>query len=418
MAVDTPARIAIVGAGPIGLEAALYARYLGYTVDVYERGRVVEHLRRWGHVRLFTPWEQNVSPLGVRALQTQDENWRPALPGECRTGHELVERYFLPLAASDLLADCIQENVEVVGIGREGLLKADLLLDDRRIDVPFRILLRDAEGNERTETADVVLDCSGTYGSPNWLGNGGLPAVGESACEERIKYGVPDVLGGDRARYAGQRTLVVGSGYSAATTVTALARLANEAADTQVVWVTRRERHDDGVGPIVQYANDPLAERDALAQQANLLTVERSRPIEHRPQTFVDGIAFEGATAKFQVEFSGRHAGHEEFDRVVANVGYRPDLRLFEELQVHTSFASDGPMKLAAALLKQSPEEARDGKPCGPPTLVNPEPDFYVLGAKSYGRSSNFFLSTGREQIRELFTIIGDREGLNLYASH
>ncbi|HVW37886.1 MAG TPA: FAD-dependent oxidoreductase, partial [Pirellulales bacterium] len=48
MAVDTPARIAILGAGPIGLEAALYARYLGYDVDIYERGRAAENLLRWG----------------------------------------------------------------------------------------------------------------------------------------------------------------------------------------------------------------------------------------------------------------------------------------------------------------------------------------------------------------------------------
>ncbi|MEC9117285.1 MAG: FAD-dependent oxidoreductase, partial [Planctomycetota bacterium] len=34
MAIDTPATIAILGAGPIGLEAALYARFLGYEVTV------------------------------------------------------------------------------------------------------------------------------------------------------------------------------------------------------------------------------------------------------------------------------------------------------------------------------------------------------------------------------------------------
>lgn len=416
MAVDTPARIAIIGAGPIGLEAALYARFLGYSVDVYERGRTAEHLRQWGHVRLFTSWQQNVSPLGLRALQAQDENWRPPQAGERLTGRELVERYFLPLAQSDLLADSIQENTEVVAVGREGVLKADFLLDDRRIDVPFRILLRDAAGAERTETADVVIDCSGTYGSPNWLGNGGLPAVGETACEDRIEYGMPDVLGDDRERYANRRTLVVGGGYSAATTVTALARLSVDAPLTQVVWVTRRERHDDSVGPILQYPNDPLADREALAQQANLLTLEQAGPIEHRPATFVDGISFDSSTAKFQVELSGRCPGFETFDRIVANVGYRPDARLYAELQMPVSFADDGPLKLAAARLKQSPEEVRDGRPCGPETLLNPEPDFYVLGAKSFGRASNFFLSTGREQIRELFTIIGDREGLNLYS--
>ena len=49
--------------------------------------------------------------------------------------------------------------------------------------------------------------------------------------------------------------------------------------------------------------------------------------------------------------------------------------------------------------------------------LLNPEPDFYVLGAKSYGRRGDFLLSHGHEQIVALFTVIGDREGLDLYAS-
>ena len=46
MMVDTPATIAVLGAGPIGLEAALYGRFLGYAVNVYERGRVGDNLRR------------------------------------------------------------------------------------------------------------------------------------------------------------------------------------------------------------------------------------------------------------------------------------------------------------------------------------------------------------------------------------
>src|SRR5690349_7681471 len=103
MAVDTPARIAILGAGPVGLEAALYARFLGYDVDLYERGRVAEHLQQWGHVCLFTPWSANVSPLGVQALAAQDPNWRPAADDALLTGRELVERYYLPLAQSDLI---------------------------------------------------------------------------------------------------------------------------------------------------------------------------------------------------------------------------------------------------------------------------------------------------------------------------
>src|ERR671911_497373 len=56
---------------------------------------------------------------------------------------------------------------------------------------------------------------AGTYTSPNPLGAGGVPAVGEAAARDRIVYGIPDVLDHERARYAGRRVLVVGSGHSA-----------------------------------------------------------------------------------------------------------------------------------------------------------------------------------------------------------
>ena len=103
MAFDTPARIAILGAGPIGLEAALYARYLGYDVDIYERGYVAEGVRHWGHARLFTPFQSLSSPLGLAAIAAQDPNWEPPAPDALLTGDEWVDRYVLPLAQTDLL---------------------------------------------------------------------------------------------------------------------------------------------------------------------------------------------------------------------------------------------------------------------------------------------------------------------------
>lgn len=394
MAVDTPARIAVVGAGPVGLEAALYARYLGYSADVYERGRVAEHLLRRGHVRFFTPWAVNVSTLGTAALRAQDEAWQPARADEHLTHRELVERYFLPLAQSDLLSDGVQEHTEVLGVAREGLLRDDFAGDERRADVSFRLLLRDADGTERIEHADVVLDCSGTLGTPNFLGCGGLPAVGELACRDRIEYEIPDVLGADRDRYAGRRTLVVGGGHAAATTVTNLAALSAHDAATHVTWVTRRET---AAGPIAEPADDPFVERAALARKANLLASQPSGPVEHLPQSHVEAVSYDAATQKFAVELGGRGARHYEFDRVVANVGHRPDVRLCAELQ------ADDPAP-------------RGADPTAP--LAFAEPDFYVLGAKSFGRASGFNLAIGREQIRVLFTILGDRAGLNLYATY
>ena len=71
MTVEPPSQIAIIGAGPVGLETALYARYLGYEVTVYEQGEVAENVLKWGHVSMFTPCGMNRSPLGVAAIDAQ-----------------------------------------------------------------------------------------------------------------------------------------------------------------------------------------------------------------------------------------------------------------------------------------------------------------------------------------------------------
>ena len=52
-----------------------------------------------------------------------------------------------------------------------------------------------------------------------------------------------------------------------------------------------------------------------------------------------------------------------------------------------------------------------------PETVLLREPNFYVLGAKSFGRRDNFLFADGLEQIRVLFSVIGDRAELDLYAN-
>ena len=51
-----PLRIAILGAGPIGLEAGLYARQLKMPFTIFEQGRIGEHVLRWGYAHVFEHW--------------------------------------------------------------------------------------------------------------------------------------------------------------------------------------------------------------------------------------------------------------------------------------------------------------------------------------------------------------------------
>jgi hypothetical protein len=396
MAIDTPAKIAIVGAGPIGLEAALYARFLGYDVVVFERGDVAQSVSDWGHVRMFTPFGVNRSPLGLAALQAQDESYKPPPDDTLLTGREWVERYLAPLSQTDLLAEHLRTQTTVVAIGKEELLKGDLPGHPDRGDWSFRLLVRDAAGQERIELADAVIDASGVFTRANWLGHGGLPAVGELAWRDHIEYRLPDILGADRERYAGRHTLLIGGGHSTATNLVALAQLARDAMETEVTWITRREGPAGSGGPIAAIANDPLPTRDELVRRANALTGDPAAGVTWWPATVVERISGRKAAegrSEFEVELSGRHAGTFAFDEIIANVGFRPDVSLYEELQVGC----------------QQPQD--------PPSPVQAEPNFYILGAKSYGRRSDFLVSLGLAQIRDVFAIIGDRASLDLYAT-
>ena len=385
MALDTPASIAILGAGPIGLEAALYARFLGYDVQLLERGRICEHLRRWGHERLFTPWHMIGSPLGIAALSAQNPEWRPPERDALLTGNQLIARYYEPLAQSDLVIDGLREHAEVVAVGRETFLAGEGLGSEAREDESFRILVRDAAG-ERVVTADAVIDATGTLGHPNWTGQGGIPAVGERVAAEQTERGIIDICGEQRAAFAGKRVLVIGAGHSAATNVVNLATLDPR---PTVMWVTRRVPNGS-LGPVSLIENDPFPERDQLARAANSLAKEPVGCVAHWPGTWVEALEWQPETVTFRVKLVGAYAATLDVDRVVANVGHRADYGLSRTLAVRAKDADK---------------------------LVQKEPDYYVLGAKTRAAGSHFAIADGLTQIRDLFRIIGDREGLDLYAN-
>jgi hypothetical protein len=71
MTLDPPGRIAVVGAGPLGLEAALYGRFLGYDVTVFERGQIGESLRDCQDQPLPMLPSECLSPLAASALRAQ-----------------------------------------------------------------------------------------------------------------------------------------------------------------------------------------------------------------------------------------------------------------------------------------------------------------------------------------------------------
>lgn len=169
---DEQPRIAILGAGPIGLEAALYARYLGYPTQIFERATTAAaNILALGE-QAVGPFGELASRLGVSALRAQNAQWQSPAADNGLTAREWHAGYLAPLAESDLVADVLQLGHEVVGITRR----------DTPEDVAFDVRCRNAEGADVVFEADIVIDAAGAN-SPAWWE--------ESAVDEELGFANP-----------------------------------------------------------------------------------------------------------------------------------------------------------------------------------------------------------------------------------
>jgi thioredoxin reductase len=390
-------RIAVIGAGPIGLAAAAHLVARGYTPVVLEAGDAVgAHVRAWGHVQVFSPWRYNVDPVARGMLEAA--GWKEPDPDALPTGADLVASYLRPLASLPQIAPHVRLGARVVAVARAG---HDKMKTAGREAASFELRVCVAAGEE-TVLADAVIDASGTYGVPNPLGASGLPAIGEVSCRHRIFYGIPDVLGEQRARYAGRRTLVVGSGHSAFNTLLDLAELARTSPGTALAWAVRRS----DVGAMYGGgAADALPARGSLGTRlrelvesgrVNLITGFRTTELreDRRGVTVLDAGA--GALGPF--------------DEIVAVTGFRPDLAMLGELRLDLDPAVESPRALAP-LIDPNVHSCGTVPPHGAAELRQPEPGFYVAGMKSYGRAPTFLMLTGYEQVRSVVAeLTGDLE--------
>ena len=399
--------LAIIGAGPIGLEAAALALELGFDPHVFERGEVGAHVQAWGHVRMFTPWWMNVGPASARLLTAY--GWSAPDVEALSTGVELVEHVLAPLAATPELEPRVHTHAQVVHASRHGARKSESPSHTPRTQHPFRLLVRDPGGRESFLHAHALIDASGTYGQPSWAGTGGIPARGETYLAPQMSYHTDDVLGLRRERYAGKATLVIGGGASAVTTVVALEQLAREAPGTRVTWVTRRVTP----GFAGEVDDDTLPARRALHAEGRRLQSGGSAHVKWLGGAECEGIEYNSATHRYRTQLATPAGARlEETDQVVVNCGYGPDGNLYRQLRVHECYETLAPMKLAAAMQDAPTSDCMELPAFGADMLANPEPDFFILGAKSYGRSSAFLLQTGYRQVSYVLARLAEATGL------
>lgn len=405
LAAEAPRRddlpVAVIGAGPVGLAAAARLIERGIEPLVLEAGDAVgAHLRDYGHVRLFSPWRYNVDP--AVAAQLEASGWHAPPPEELPLAGEVVERVLQPYAALPEVARSLKLGTRVQAISREGF---DKVKTAGREAAPFVIrAVHDAKPVEYR--ARAVIDASGTWATPNPLGANGLPAIGERENAKVIFYGIPDVLGRERRRYAGRRTLVVGAGHSAANALLALAELAEAEPGTRLAWAVRSPSLERVFGG---GAADALPARGQLGSA--LKALRDSGRMEFVAGLRIGEIVRDGVTLTVR----GRGAQGEPvemagIDEIVCATGQRPDLSLSAELRLRLDPWLESTEALGP-LIDPNLHSCGTVRPHGHRELSHPEAGFYTLGVKSYGRAPTFLMATGYEQARSVVAAIaGDPE--------
>lgn len=381
--------VAIIGAGPTGLAAAANLLERGIDFVIYEAGEsAAASIRLWGHTRLFSPWRHLVDPASARLLAAT--GWTSPSENVAPTGRELVDFYLEPLANLDSITSRTQTGVEVIAVSREG---TDRTRTSGRSAAPFVLRLRTAEGVEEV-TARAVIDASGTYRSPNPLSSSGLDPLGVAEVQDRITHALPDVLGAERAMFAGKHVTVVGAGHSAANTLIALAKLARDEPGTRVTWLIRNRN----AVRVSSSPDDELADRTRLGGRVDQL-------VRNGAIILIDGFEIDDARGQGDnVLLVGRRAGERvehATDVVVNATGFRPNLSILREIRLELDDIVEAPRRLAP-LINPNLHSCGTVEPHGFRELKQPEDSFFIVGMKSYGRAPTFLLATGYEQVRSV----------------
>lgn len=383
--------VAVIGAGPVGLAAAAQLALRNQRFALFESGPVPgAAMREWGHVTFFSPWRYTVDD-GARQL-LEAAGWSMPDPDCDPTGRELVDRYLTPLAAHPAIAHNLRFNSRVVSVTRRGM---DRVPSKGREARPFEIVTAGPDGRQTRHLARAVIDASGTWRKHNPAGASGVPAWGEREAAARISYGIPDVFGAMKRRFAGRRILVIGSGHSAMDSILGLMRLKTEEPTTEILWAMRSTPTERTFGGLT---DDQLASRGALGERSKAAVdsgkVRLVAPFRVSAfQMGNDAVTVIGETDKADETIT--------VDEVIVATGFRPDFSALSELRLDLHPWLESPRELGPLI---DPNEHSCGTvpPHGEAELKHPEQGVYIVGMKSYGRAPTFLMITGYEQVRSV----------------
>ncbi|MCZ8536869.1 NAD(P)-binding domain-containing protein [Paenisporosarcina quisquiliarum] len=386
----------IIGAGPVGLAAAAHLAAKNEPFLIIEVGPTVGHnILKWGHVRLFSPWQYNIDKVALKLLE--ESRWKAPVMKRLPFGKDLVEDYLIPLANLPQIKPLIKFNAKVVAISKQGL---DKMKDANRDQQSF-ILYIEQDGNTERIEAKAVIDASGTWAQPNPVNADNVWTKGEESLSTKITYGIPNIKGTERTKFEQKRVAVVGGGHSAINTILELAELDG----TEIVWILRKNRVEEVYGG---EARDALPARGQLGSRIHQL-VDSGKISVHTPFLINEIVQDNG---KLMIHGTMRNEKYsiDTIDEIISNTGSRPDFNFLREIRLDIDAATESVSALAP-LIDPNIHSCGTVRPHGEAELRQPEKNFYIVGVKSYGRAPTFLMATGYEQIRSIVAhLTGDQE--------
>lgn len=393
--------VVVIGAGPVGLAAAAHLIKNGKVPIILEAGAsIAANLETYRHVPLFSRWRHNMDCASLGLLAST--GWVAPDLDVLPTAGEVIDDYLVHLSKVPAIASQLKLLHRVTHVTRLGY---DKVRTKGRGLAPFLVRAQTPSGITEFYGA-AVIDAAGTWSQPNPLGSGGIPALGEMECASRIIYGMPDIMGAARQRFANRRVLVVGAGHSAVGNLLELAKLAEEAPDTTILWIIRGSDEAKIFG---SSCSEETSVRGELGRRLRKLyesgkielykNFRIQELINNADSIDVIGEIIEGRVPRIS-------AVHE----IIGATGARPNLEMTRELRTSLDPSLESSQALAA-LIDPNLHSCGTVRPITYRDLKHIESRYFSVGAKSYGRAPNFLMHTGYQQVRSVVEALIDEPG-------
>lgn len=173
----------------MGIEAALYGRYLGYDITLFESGQLVQGLRAVSDHPAPHPC---TTPLGIAAIAAQRGLGGTSVDLQIATIADWIREYYDRLLDCDLLADRLLTWTEVTRWEDAPLLEDDpdavaedqdeaehLDEDEESIPPDFLVHYRTLDGQTHSRQFEAIIDARGTTNAP--LAPSGYPHLEDRA---------------------------------------------------------------------------------------------------------------------------------------------------------------------------------------------------------------------------------------------